>query len=331
MDALSDVLRAVRLTGAVFLDAELRSGCSYLTPPPEAIGALHMPGAEHIIPYHLVTEGRLRASLPEGDPVVELKAGELILFPHGDRHVLASVSAGELRHIEVSGEELYSLLRPGEVTPWKSGAGGEATRLVCGYLACDRRLSEPIIAGLPRILRVSVKDSGIASWVESSVRFSVAESAMPRPGGATVLAKLSELLFVEAIRQYIETLPPGQTGWLAGLRDRFVGRALALLHEEPAHAWTVDELARQVGLSRSALADRFVELVGQPPMQYLTRWRLSLAAQQLLSGSRALTQIAEGVGYDSEAAFNRAFKREFGVPPATWRRNGTAAAAGKAA
>jgi AraC-like DNA-binding protein len=140
-----------------------------------------------------------------------------------------------------------------------------------------------------------------------------------------VLAKLSELLFVEALRQYIETLPPGQTGWLAGLRDRFVGRALALLHEEPARAWTVDDLARQVGLSRSALADRFVELVGQPPMQYLTHWRLSLAAQQLLSGSRALTHIAEGVGYDSEAAFNRAFKREFGVPPATWRRNGKAA------
>ena len=329
MDALSDVLRAVRLTGAVFLDAELRSGWSYLTPPPQAIGALHMPGAEHIIPYHLISEGRCRASLPDGEPV-ELRAGDLIIFPHGDRHVLESVSPGKLKPIEIRGEDLYSMLRPGEIAPLKKGTGGEATRLVCGYLACDRRLSEPILAGLPRLLRVSVKDSGIASWVESSVRFSVAESTAPRAGGTTVIAKLSELLFVEAIRQYIDTLPPSQTGWLAGLRDRFVGRALALLHQEPAYAWTVDELAKQVGLSRSALADRFVELLGQPPMQYLTRWRLSLAAQQLLSGGRALAQIAEGVGYDSEAAFNRAFKREFGVPPATWRKSDRAVPAGGA-
>jgi len=323
MDALSDVLRAVRLTGAVFLDAELRSGWSYLTPPPEAIGALHMPGAEHIIPYHLISEGRCRASLPDGEPV-ELEAGELIIFPHGDRHVLESAGAGKLKPVEIRGEDLYALLRPGEVAPLKEGTVGETTRLVCGYLACDRRLCEIILAGLPRLLHVSVKDSGIASWVESSVRFSVAESTAPRAGAATVLAKLSELLFVEALRQYIETLPPNQTGWLAGLRDRFVGRALALLHQEPGAAWTVDELAKQVGLSRSALADRFVELLGQPPMQYLTRWRLSLAAQQLLSGGRALAQIAEDVGYDSEAAFNRAFKREFGIPPATWLKGGAA-------
>jgi AraC-like DNA-binding protein len=330
MDALSDVLRAVRLTGAVFLEAELRSGWSYLTPPPEAIGALHMPGAELIIPYHLVSEGRCHASLPDGEPV-ELQSGELIIFPHGDRHVLASVSSAKLKPIEIRGEDLYSLLRPGEIAPLKKGADGKPTRIICGYLACDRRLSEPVLRGLPRLLRVSVKDSGIASWVESSVRFSVAESTAPRAGGTTVLAKLSELLFVEAIRQYIETLPPGQTGWLAGLRDRFVGRALALLHQEPAHPWSVDELAKQVGLSRSALADRFVELLGQPPMQYLTRWRLSLAAQQLLSGGGALAQIAERVGYDSEAAFNRAFKREFGVPPATWRKSGNGVGAGELA
>jgi AraC-like DNA-binding protein len=330
MDALSHVLRAVRLTGAVFLEAELRSGWSYLTPPPEAIGALHMPGAELIIPYHLITEGRCHASLPDGAPV-ELQSGELIVFPHGDRHVLASVSPDKLKPIEVNGEDLYSMLRPGEISPLRKGRGGAVTRLVCGYLACDKRLSEPILAGLPRILRVSVKDSGIASWVESSVRFSVAERTAPRAGGMIVLAKLSELLFVEAIRQYIDTLPPGQTGWLAGLRDRFVGRALALLHQEPANAWTVDELAKQVGLSRSALADRFVELLGQPPMQYLTRWRLSLAAQQLLSGDRSLAQIANHVGYDSEAAFNRAFKRQFGVPPAAWRKSGRTALADEVA
>jgi len=254
-----------------------------------------------------------------GEPV-EVHQGDLIVFPHADRHVLASSEPGDLIPIEVRGEELHSLLRPGEVTPLSRGSVGQATRLVCGYLACDRRLSEPILAGLPRLLLVSVSDHSIADWVRSSVRFSVAQSKTPRPGGMTVLAKLSELLFVEAIRHYAETLPSEQTGWFAGLRDRFVGRALALLHGDPNFAWTVDELAKQVGLSRSALADRFGELLGQPPMQYLTQWRLSLAAQELLSGQRSVAQIAHDVGYDSEAAFNRAFKRVFGVPPATWRK-----------
>jgi AraC family transcriptional regulator, alkane utilization regulator len=319
MDALSHVLSAIRLTGAVFVEAELRAGWSYLTPPPRSIGALLMPEAEHIIPYHLITEGSCRVRLLGGEPV-EVRQGDLIVFPHGDRHVLASSEPGDLIRIEVTEQELHSLLRPGEVTPLRHGNEGQATRLVCGYLACDRRLSEPILAGLPRLLQVSVSDHSIADWVRSSVRFSVAQSKTPRPGGMTVLAKLSELLFVEAIRHYVETLPSEQTGWFAGLRDRFVGRALALLHGDPNFAWTVDELAKQVGLSRSALADRFGELLGQPPMQYLTQWRLSLAAQELLSGQRGVAQIAHGVGYDSEAAFNRAFKRVFGVPPATWRK-----------
>jgi AraC-like DNA-binding protein len=321
MDALSDVLNAIRLTGAVFLNAELRAGWSYLTPPSRLIGDLHMPGAEHIIPYHLVSGGRCLARLVDGAPI-ELQTGDLIVFPQGDRHVLASASVGELRPVELTAETLHDLLRPGEVAPLSSGSSGETTRLVCGYLACDRRLSEPLLSGLPRILRVSVQDSGIAAWVQSSVRFSVAESAAPRAGGATILAKLSELLFVEAVRQYIEALPQEQTGWLAGLRDRFVGRALALMHQDPAYPWTVDELAKQIGLSRSALAERFGELLGQPPIQYLTRWRILLAAQHLLSGSRGVAQVAEEVGYESEAAFSRAFKRELGVPPATWRKNG---------
>ena len=331
MDALSDVLRATRLTGAVFLDAELRAGWSYLTPPPRLIGELHMPEAEHIIPYHLVSAGRCLAHLVDGEPI-QLETGDLIVFPHGDQHVLASSNVGRLRPVEITADSLHKLLRPGEVAPMRSGRRGETTRLVCGYLACDRRLSEPILAGLPRMLSVNLQDSGIAGWVHTAVRFSVAESEAPRAGGAAVLAKLSELLFVEAIRQYMESLPPEQTGWLAGLRDRFVGRALALMHHDPAYAWTVEELGKRVGLSRSALADRFAELLGQPPMQYLTRWRISMAAQQLLLGNRGLAQIAEEVGYESEAAFNRAFKREFGVPPATWRKNGGAvAAAGGAA
>ena len=319
MDALSHVLSAIRLTGAVFLEAELRAGWSYVTPPASSIGALLMPEAEHIIPYHLVTEGACKAHLLDGVPV-ELKLGDLIIFPHGDQHVLANSGQEEPVSLDISEEDLRSLLRPGEVTPLRHGSSGDATRLVCGYLACDRRLSEPILAGLPRMLKVSLTDHSISDWVRSSLRFSVAESRAPRPGAMSVLTKLSELLFVEAIRHYVETLPDEQTGWFAGLRDRFVGRALALLHQDPGYAWTVDELAKQVGLSRSALAERFGELIGQPPMQYLTQWRLSVAAQELLSSKRALAQIAQAVGYESEAAFNRAFKRAFGVPPATWRK-----------
>jgi AraC-like DNA-binding protein len=329
MDALSDVLRAVRLTGAVFLDAELKAGWSYLTPEPRLIGDLHMPGAEHIIPYHLITDGRCLAKLLDGESV-QLKAGDLVMFPHGDQHVIASSNMGHLRPVEIAAADLQQLLRPGEIAPMRSGTRGETTRLVCGYLACDRRLSEPILAGLPRILKINLQGSGIAGWMRTAVSYSIAESEAPRAGGTAVLAKLSELLFVEAIRQYMESLTPGQTGWLAGLRDRFVGRALALMHQDPAYPWTVEELGKRVGLSRSALADRFTELLGQPPMQYLTHWRISTAAQQLLLGNRPLIQIAEEVGYESEAAFNRAFKREFGVPPATWRKNAGAVRAAAA-
>jgi AraC-like DNA-binding protein len=191
---------------------------------------------------------------------------------------------------------------------------------VCGYLACDSALFETILAPLPRIMIVNMRDGPGAQWLVSSIRFSLAESAEQRAGAGTVLAKLSELMFVEAIRRYIESLPADQKGWLAGLRDRFVGKSLALMHAKPAHAWTVEELAGRVGLSRSALAERFTDLVGAPPMQYLTRWRLQLAADQLRSGRRSIAVISAEVGYESEAAFNRAFKRELGVTPAAWRR-----------
>ena len=160
-----------------------------------------------------------------------------------------------------------------------------------------------------------------AAWLESSLKFAAAETAESRAGGTAILARLSELLFVEAVRCCIESLPADQTGWLAGVRDRFVGRALSLLHARPDHPWTVDELARKVGLSRSALAHRFTELLGQPPMQYLARWRMQIAAQELLSSNKSLAAVAEQIGYESEAAFSRAFRREFGKPPAGWRKH----------
>ena len=201
------------------------------------------------------------------------------------------------------------------------GGGGDTTRLICGFLASDSVLSNPLLAALPRLFRIGMRGTD-AAWLETSMRFAASEAALARAGGATVLGKLSELLFIEAVRRYTETLPANERGWLAGLRDRFVGRALSLMHARPAHPWTVDALGRQVGLSRSALAQRFTALLGQPPMQYLARWRLQLAARQLRGGDVPLAVVAEDVGYESEAAFNRAFKREFGVPPAAWRRAG---------
>jgi AraC family transcriptional regulator, alkane utilization regulator len=321
MDALSDVLGAVRLTGAVFLEMELHEQWSYLTAPARAIADVLMPDADHVVPFHLLSEGKCYARLPDGD-AVELGAGDLILFPAGDRHVLTAQSAAALRlkPVEITGKSLHTLLKRGEVTEFKKAGAGSATRIVCGYLACDKRLAEPILLGLPRLLRVSMRDGGTAAWVRSSIKFSVAESASSRPGSAVVLARLSEVLFAEAISHYMEELPPGESGWLAGLRDRHVGRALALLHERPAHRWTVDQLAKKVGLSRSALGERFNELIGSPPMQYLARWRTSLAARALRETKASIVRVAEDVGYESEAAFNRAFKREFGLPPAAWRR-----------
>lgn len=258
------------------------------------------------------------ASIDGADPV-RLTAGEVVLLPHGDPHVMAS--ACDIK--AVPAWDVYTPPPPGEVVGLRCGGGGEITRIVCGFLACEKGPCNPLLDSLPPILRVNVRADPTASWIEASLRFGACEAAAQRSGGATVLAKLSELLFVEAVRSFIESLPAEQTGWLAGLRDRFVGRALALIHARPAHPWTVEELGRGVGLSRSALAERFATVLGQPPAQYLTRWRLQLAAQKLRAGQgRAVAKIAEEVGYESEAAFNRAFKREIGIPPAAWRRGG---------
>ena len=324
MDALSEVLGAVRLTGAVFLEMELHAEWSYLTAPARSIADVLMPDADHVIPYHLVTEGTCYARLVDGDPV-ELGAGDLILFPAGDRHVLATASEAGLRRkpFDITGESLHGLLRRGSVAKLNEGDAGKTTRIVCGFLACDKRLAEPILQSLPRLFKVSARNDGTAAWIRSAIRYSVAQTASSRPGSAIVLARLSEVLFAEAIRHYMDELPAGKSGWLAALRDRFVGRTLSLLHEQPAHSWTVEQLAEKVGLSRSALNQRFTAMIGAPPMQYLTRWRTSLAAAQLRDNDLPIIRIATDVGYQSEAAFNRAFKREFGLPPAAWRKRAT--------
>ena len=325
MDALSDVLRVVQLTGAVYLDGVFSTPWCVNVPADSALCSAYLPPAERVVSFHLVTEGRCWAMLPnEADSAVQVDAGDVIVVPQGEAHMIGSGT-------DVRAELIAPLLadqvqaRPGEVMTLAYGGGGPVTRMVCGFLTAQDVWKNPLLAALPRLFTVSVRGS-TGSWLESSLRFAAEETASVHAGRATVLAKLSELLFVEAVRRYVDTMPDDRKGWLAGLRDRLVARALALMHARPAHAWTVEDLARQVGMSRSALAQRFTDLLGVPPMQYLAQWRLQLAALQLRAADRSLAQIAEEVGYDSEAAFNRAFKREFGVPPGTWRRSAAASA-----
>jgi AraC-like DNA-binding protein len=317
MDALSSVLKSVRLEGALYLDAEFTAPWSMHGKFGMASVKHRLAGAEHVVYFHLLTEGSCKVKLADGSEVLDVSAGDLVLFPQDDRHLMGS-------HLHVSpldGENFNGGHEPAPaLVPVRHGGGGVATKFVCGYLACSRSLCRPLLDALPRVLRIPIGDGMASSMLRELLRVGVQESSAARPGGLSTLTKLAELAFVEALRRYAESLPPGGKGWLAAVRDAHVGRALALLHDEPARAWTVDELAREVALSRSALAERFNALVGEPPMQYLMRWRLALAARTLRAGSDALARVAERSGYDSPAAFNRAFKREFGMPPAAWRR-----------
>ena len=323
MDSLSDVLGAIRLTGAVFLSAELTAPWSVLAGLGSGDRAACMPDAKHLVYYHLVTQGSCLATVPGVAPV-RLEAGDLVLFPRGDAHVVAS--APDLDPVSIA-----KLLKPSEadavIHRLVHGGGGQTTRVVCGFLACDTRLFEPLLLALPRILKFDAQERPAASWIETSLRSTVEESVTPTAGWAIVVAKLAELLFVEALRRYIDTLPPDEKGWLSGLRDPYVGRALTLMHARPAHPWTVEELGREVALSRSALAARFAHVLEQSPMNYLAAWRMHLAVHMLGTSSQTVAAITEQIGYDSEPSFYRAFKRTLGMPPATFRKRTRAASA----
>ncbi|MFM0048496.1 AraC family transcriptional regulator [Caballeronia grimmiae] len=321
MDALSNVLRLVRLSGAVYLNGDFTAPWCVVGQASQELSATFLPRAERIVSYHLVTEGSCWACLVD-DPssAIHVDAGELLVVPQGEPHLMGSSLSITPARSEVMMAH-YLKTTPGEVMKLTYGGGGEPrTRVICGFLASDDTLTNPVLSVLPRLFKVDMRNDPRSAWLESSLSLATLEAAEWRVGSAIVLARLSELLFVEAVRRCIDALPADRKGWLAGVGDRFVGRALAMLHARPEHSWTVDELARKAGLSRSALAQRFTQLLGQPPMQYLARWRLQIAAQELRNGTRSIAGIAEHVGYESEAAFNRAFKREFGMPPAGWRR-----------
>jgi AraC-like DNA-binding protein len=315
MDALSETLRVVRLVGAIFINARFTAPWCYQSPRADTVAPILEPGAERVVIFHLITEGECYVELA-GEPPLHLIAGDAIIFPQGDAHRMTSQPGLP----PATGGRLAEVLtrRPRQLA---YGGGGATTRLVCGYLACDARLAGMLLAGLPALVRVNVRGSSAGTWLEASVRYALAEARSPRPGGAGVLAKLSEVLFIEVLRLYMNEQGEGRTGWLAGVGDRIVGAALNALHKSPAHAWTLDELARTAGSSRSVLAERFQQLVGSSPMQYLTQWRMLLAANLLCRSNAPLARIAEDVGYQTDTAFSRAFRREYGAPPAAWRRN----------
>ena len=306
-DPLSDVLRAVRLDGAFFYAVEASEPWSVAAVAAKDLTPRVLPGAEHLIPYHILTEGRCFGGLVGQQPVA-LEAGDVIVFPHGDPHVMSSDP--RLRSVPATPGRFPETVILGD-------GGRIAAAFVCGFLGCDRRPFNPLLSTLPRQLHLPGLSAG---WRQSFAHQVVEESRARRVGADSVLTRLAELMFVEVLRRYIETLPPEQRGWLVGLRDAVVGRALGLLHDAPARPWTLDELAGDVALSRSAFAERFTTLVGQPPMQYLAQWRMQLAARRLVSSSAKVATIAEEVGYESEEAFSRAFKRLIGVSPAAWRR-----------
>jgi AraC-like DNA-binding protein len=273
-----------------------------------------VPGSEHLIDYHIVTAGGCWGGLV-GEPAVRLEAGDVIVFPHGDTHVMSS--APGLRG--TPDPELYN--RPEAQLPTaiaRDGGGSERVALICGFLGCDARPFNPLIATLPRVIHVRAAPDDTV--IGALVKLALAESNARRAGGEVVLSHLSEVLFVEVVRRHLADLPPDQRGWLAGLRDEQVGHALSKLHDRPAHPWSLDELARAVGVSRSVLAERFAQFVGLPPMAYLAQWRMQLAATLLSATAVGLGEVAERVGYGSEAALSRAFKRLVGVAPAVWRQ-----------
>ncbi len=327
-DVLSDLLRAVRLRGALFYYIEGADPWVAEVPPALEIISAIMPGADHMIEFHGIARGSCWAAIV-GEPPIRLEAGDIILFPQGDPHVMSSAPGLRAESADVG---VYFAPRPpqlpysisygeqGVTTARLDGGGHDSATIVCGFLGCDAKPYNPLLSALPRVLRMPGIAAREGSWVSHFLRSAVDESNRKRPGGEAVLERMSEMLFVEVLRCYVDGLPPEQTGWLAGIRDPGVGRALALLHGTPGEAWTLERLGEGAGLSRSVLHERFVHFIGQPPMQYLAQWRMQLAATHLRDTNAKIIEIALEVGYESEAAFSRAFSRVVGVAPGAWRR-----------
>jgi AraC-like DNA-binding protein len=330
-DTLSDVLRTVRLRGAVFYFVSGGDQWAAHAPPARTIAEAVFPGVEHVMEYHVVTKGSAWAAL-DGEAPVRLGVGDIVVFPHGDEHVMTS--APGVRADVTDPSWFYATRNEPKPMPLtfhgvdsfsvEEPPRDAANNLVCGFFGCDARPFNPLIATLPRLLHLPASGDAFETGLLRQAMQSWRER---RPGSEALLERVSEMMFVDAVRRYLEALPQESLGWLAGLRDRHVGRALSALHADPARDWSMELLAKEAALSRSALHERFVQLVGQPPMQYLAQWRMQVAARLLRECQSTVASVAQEVGYDSEAAFARAFKRQTGKPPAAWRRESRAATA----
>jgi AraC-like DNA-binding protein len=335
MDVLSEVLRVVRLSGAIHFCGDFTEPWAFSTSRPEMMAARLKVQEGSVTPFHVVTEGGCRVTAGKL-PAVHIEAGDVIIFPRGDQHVMASGPG--IAPVPIA--DIYSQPSTEQITVLQYGGGGRHARFICGFLHSDQRF-DPLLKSLPALLCVRARGRALvletsddagrrehpiehqreAEWWHASLRYLISETAAPGPGNRAVLARLAEALFVDVLRWQLRYAAQGHRGgWLAGLQDPQVGRVLSLLHALPDRPWTVDELANEAAMSRAALAKRFVDLVGQSPIQYLAGWRMHLARDLLRESTLGIGEIAGRVGYESEAAFNRAFRRLVGSPPATWRQ-----------
>ncbi len=313
IDPLSEVLRSVRLTGGIFLDARFTAPwCVHTKLISEDCGAFAVK-PPLLIAYHFVIEGQFLLNI-DGEAPIAVQAGEIVLLPRNDAHTLASATG----LVPTSARHLIQPSAEGGLAKISYGGGGETTHLVCGFLGSEEPYN-PLIATLPRALKLDVREGVSRDWVEASVRYAASELTAGRFASSSLLSRLSELLFVEAMRQYSVTVSDQDAGWLKGVADPQVGRALAAIHHNMSSPWSANSLAREVSMSRSAFVDRFTSLVGVPPIRYLTIWRLQKAQRDLRETRKPVAQLAEEVGYGSGEAFSRAFKREFGRSPVQWR------------
>jgi AraC-like DNA-binding protein len=310
----------VKLTGALFFLVDASQPWGVEVPHASTFCSIILPRAQHVVSYHIILKGSGWATVP-GVASTWFEAGDILVIAYGDPYSMLSApdqppefdaDASIVFFREMAAGRLPFVVREG-------GGGAGGTEFVCGFLGCDMRPFNPVLSTLPRLLRVTRADSDGTDLLSRLIELTLAEARQPRTGGETIRLRLSELIFVEVVRQYLETLPASETGWLSGLRDPSIGKVLTMLHERPAYPWTLNELACQTGMSRAVLAGRFAHLVGHAPMRYLALWRMQIAARRLADGSTKVAAVGREVGYESEAAFSRAFKKIVGVPPATWR------------
>lgn len=318
-DPISDVLETIRLRGALF----------FLWMPgwPYGIGVADgrkishhiVPGTDMVISYHIVTQGPCWAAI-QGEAAVRLETGDILVVPRGDAYKIANEPQYPTVEDEATSIEFFRLMAAGEIPPvvTDGGPGPERNSLICGFLACDMHPYNPLLSTLPRMIRVPAPARG-HDPLSSLIDFALSESKQTQGGERCLLMRLSEVMFVEVLRRYLRTSPTGESGWLHGLRHPMVGRALSLLHQRVSYPWTLKKLANEIGSSRSTLAEKFTQIVGVPPMQYLIRWRMQIAASRISDGSAKIYAVAREVGYESETTFSRAFKRVVGQTPKSWR------------